>query len=49
VVDTVEYTGKTLRKCASWYKRRGLLPHVIFGVKESRGHYYKMWYEKENR
>lgn len=45
IVDTVEYTGKTLRKAEAWYKKRGLEVVVVFAVKETRGHYYKMWYE----
>lgn len=49
VVDTVEYTGKTLRKAQKWYAKRGLQTQAIFGVKETRGHYFKMWYEKWNQ
>ncbi len=45
IVDTVEYTGRTLRKAKSWYGKRGLMPTVIFGVKEARRQYFKMWYE----
>lgn len=45
IVDTVEYTGKTLRKAKSWYERRGLIASTAFAIKESRGHYFKMWYE----
>lgn len=45
IVDTVEYTGKTLRKAAAWYARRGLDVETCFGVKEVAGHYYRMWYE----
>lgn len=46
IVDTVEYTGETLRKAAKWYAKKGLSTQVIFGVKEYKGHYFKMWYEK---
>lgn len=45
VVDTVEYTGKTLRKAVSWYQRKGLICESAFAIKETRGHYFKMWYE----
>lgn len=45
VVDTVEYTGKTIRKAKSWYERKGLLVETAFAIKEQRGHYFKMWYE----
>lgn len=45
IVDTVEYTGKTLRKASSWYEKRGLLVDVAFALKETRGHYFKLWYE----
>lgn len=45
IVDTVEYTGRTLRKAAAWYEKRGLITLTTFAIKETRGHYYKMWYE----
>lgn len=47
VVDTVEYTGRTLRKASKWYQKRGLSVKTVFGFKEHRGHYYKLWYEGE--
>lgn len=49
IVDTVEYTGNTLRKAASWYGKRGLYVTITFAFKESRGHYYKFWYENGHR
>lgn len=45
VVDTVEYTGRTLRKAVMWYAKRGLYVRSMYAVKEERGHYFKMWYE----
>lgn len=48
IVDTVEYTGRTLRKAISWYQRKGLFVDTAFALKETRGHYYKMWYEVQN-
>ena len=45
IVDTVEYTGRTLRRAAKWYQRHNLEPTVAFAVKETKGHYFKMWYE----
>lgn len=45
VVDTVEYTEKTMRKAVSWYQRKGLIAESAFAIKETRGHYFKMWYE----
>lgn len=45
VVDTVKYTGKTLRKAQQWYAKRGLIVAVAYALDETRGHYYKMWYE----
>jgi adenine/guanine phosphoribosyltransferase-like PRPP-binding protein len=45
VVDTVEYTGKTLRKAEKWYAKRGMDATSCFAIKETKGHYYKMWYE----
>lgn len=45
IVDTVRYTGGTLRKAFKWYAKRGLNPVVIYGLDEDRGHYYKLWYE----
>lgn len=45
IVDTVEYTGKTLRKAAKWYAKRGLSTHTLYTYKEYKGHYYKFWYE----
>lgn len=45
VVDTVEYTGKTMRKAVSWYHRKGLYAESRFAIKETRRHYFKMWYE----
>jgi adenine/guanine phosphoribosyltransferase-like PRPP-binding protein len=46
IVDTVEYTGSTLRKSKSWHENQGASCTVVFAIKESRGHYFKMWYEK---
>ena len=45
IVDTVEYTGKTLRKAKKWYQKKGLIAETAFAIKEHKGHYYKMWYE----
>lgn len=45
VVDTVEYTGGTIRKAVSWYERNGLFVRSAFAIRETRGHYFKMWYE----
>ena len=45
VCDTVEYTGKTIRKALSWYRKRGFVADSFFVIKETRGCYYKMWYE----
>lgn len=45
IVDTVEYTGKTLRKSEKWHQSRGLITRTCFALKENKGHYYKMWYE----
>jgi adenine/guanine phosphoribosyltransferase-like PRPP-binding protein len=45
IVDTVEYTGKTLRKAKSWYERKGLIAVTAYAIKEEHGHYFKMWYE----
>lgn len=45
VVDTVEYTGRTLCKAAAWYRKKGLDVDIVFAVKESRGHYFEMWCE----
>lgn len=45
IVDTVEYTGRTLRKAQKWYMKRGLIATTCFAIKETRGHYFKMWYE----
>lgn len=48
VVDTVKYTGKTLRKCQKWYAKRGLKVVTVYGLDEEQGHYYKLWYERMN-
>lgn len=45
VVDTVEYTGQTLRKSVNWHRARGLEVDSMFTYKEYKGHYYKFWYE----
>lgn len=45
IVDTVEYTGRTLRQAGNWYRKQGLSTQTVFAIKETKGHYYKMWYE----
>jgi hypothetical protein len=45
IIDTVEYTGSTLRKAKSWYEKRGVDADTLFLLKEKRGMYYKFWYE----
>ena len=45
LVDTVKYTGKTLNKARNWYEKRGLEVVVCYGFLETKGYYFKMWYE----
>lgn len=49
IVDTVVYTGKTLKKSANWHMKQGLNVTTLWGMTEHRGHYYKMWYEYDRK
>lgn len=51
IVDTVEYTGRTLQKAQAWYEKNSSFELIgnTYAMNESLGHYYQFWYETEDK